>query len=564
MAGITLEQLAGKGTVVEQPIRVASAGDVAWDEQADVIVVGFGGAGGAAALEAHERGADVLVIERFEGGGATGNSGGVIYAGGGTRFQKDAGVEDSVENMFNYLKLECTDAVTPETLRRFCDESASNIDWLVGHGLQFEGSLYSGKTNYPPEDKYLYYAGNEKVPSFAAHAKPAARGHRAKGAGWTGYVITDALKAAADRLGIKFRTHTLANRLVIDAEGAVVGVEVITLEDSAARKEHQDLYAKVDPLRPFNGDRAEQAMADAFKLEQARGVRKLIRARGGIVLATGGFGYNQPMVSQHMPFLGENFRALMRLGSAGCSGSGIQLGHSVGGAVGKLDHSFLGRMIIPPRAPVEGIIINRNGQRFVNEDAYNAFLGSAILNQPGADAWIIMDKKLHREFLRQCIPNGDGSFRPYLAPALLNRFFGGTKKGKTLADLAGKIGVPAANLEAAVADFNGAIARGEADPMGKNPDYTRPVGEGPYRALNTSIGNKFSFCVFFTLGGLKVDELRGQVLRDDDTPIPGLYAAGRAAMGIPSNGYISGMSIADGIFSGRRAARDAALRRQDS
>lgn len=564
MAGISLEQLAGSGTVIEGPIRVANAAEVQWDEVADVVVVGFGGAGGAAALEAKERGADVLVLERFEGGGSTGNSGGVIYAGGGTRFQKEAGVEDSPENMFNYLLQECTDAVTPETLRRFCDESSANIDWLVGHGLNFEGSLYSGKTNYPPEDKYLYYAGNEKASSFAAHAKPAARGHRAKGKGWTGYVITDALKAAVDRMGIGFRTHTLANRLVLDADGAVLGVEVLAIDDPDARKEHQALYLKVDPLRPFNGDRAEQAMVDAVKLEQAKGVRRLIRARGGVILATGGFGYNVPMVSQHMPFLGTNFRALMRLGSAGCSGSGIQLGHSVGGAVGKLDHSFLGRMIIPPRAPVEGIIINRNGQRFVNEDAYNAFLGSAILNQPGADAWIIMDKQLHRQFLRQCIPSGDGSFKPYLAPALLNRFFGGTKTGKTLADLANKIGVPAANLEATVREFNGAIASGAADPMGKNPDYTRAVGEGPYRALNSSIGNKFSFCVFFTLGGLKVDELRGQVVRDDDSPIPGLYAAGRAAMGIPSNGYISGMSIADGIFSGRRAARDAALRRQDS
>ena len=69
--------------------------------------------------------------------------------------------------------------------------------------------------------------------------------------------------------------------------------------------------------------------------------------------------------------------------------------------------------------------------------------------------------------------------------------------------------------------------------------------------------------IFFTLGGLKVDELRGNVMRDDGTPIAGLYAAGRAAMGLPSNGYISGMSIADGIFTGRRAGKDASVRRQD-
>ena len=175
---------------------------------------------------------------------------------------------------------------------------------------------------------------------------------------------------------------------------------------------------------------------------------------------------------------------------------------------------------------------------------------------------MVLDGSLHKQFLKDCMPKGDGSFYPYLAPALLNRFFGGTKKGKTLADLARKIGVPAENLERTVAEFNQAIASGD-DPMHKNKDYVRPVGDGPYYAINSSIGSKFSFCVFFTLGGLKVDELRGTVLRDDGTAIEGLYAAGRAAMGIPSNGYISGLSIADGVFSGRRAARDASIRRQD-
>jgi 3-oxo-5alpha-steroid 4-dehydrogenase len=262
-----------------------------------------------------------------------------------------------------------------------------------------------------------------------------------------------------------------------------------------------------------------------------------------------------------MPFLAERNDALMRLGSMGCSGGGIQLGASAGGSVSKLDRSFLGRMIAPPNALVQGLIVNRRGERFVNEDAYNAFLGNAIMQQPNGDAWIIIDKDLHRKLLRQCIPTGDGSFKPYLAPALLNLFFGGTKKARTLAELALKINVDPAALEKTVAETNAAIARHEPDPVGKNADYARALGKGPYRALNTSIGNKFSFCIFFTLGGLRVDEKRGLVLRDDGTPIDGLYAAGRAAMGIPSDGYISGLSLADCIFSGRRAGRDATRER---
>lgn len=561
MAIAELEAVAGRGLVAEDVITVASADDLAWDVEADVVVVGFGGAGAAAALEACEGGARVLILERFEGGGSTVNSGGVYYAGGGTRFQQDAGVADSPEEMFRYLSQECKGAVSDATLRRFCEESVANIEWLAAHGLRFEGSLYSGKTNYPPEDKYLYYAGNEKVPAFAANAAPAARGHRTKGAGWTGYAYFDGLKRAVERLGIVVQTHSRVQRLVVDGEGSVIGAAVIEIVDPAHRAKHMALYAKVDPMRPFNTARAEKAIAEAFAFEMQVGRRRFIRAHGGVILSTGGFGYNVEMVRAHMPFLADRNSALMRLGSMGCSGGGIQLGVSAGGAVGKMDHAFLGRMIAPPNALVQGVIVNRRGERFVNEDAYNALLGGAIMDQPDGDAWIIIDRDLHRMLLRQCIPTGDGTFKPYLAPALLNLLFGGTRRGRTLAELASKIGVPADKLEATVAETNAAIAAGQGDPMGKNPDYVRPLGRGPYRALNTSIGNPYSFCIFFTLGGLCVDELRGLVLRADGSPVDGLYAAGRAAMGLPSNGYISGLSLADGVFSGRRAGRDAAMGR---
>lgn len=559
MAG-DLERAAGTGLVVEPPLRVADAADLAWDEEADVVVVGFGGAGAAAALEAREQGADVLVVERFEGGGSTAYSGGVFYAGGGTRFQREAGVEDSPADMYDYLAQEHEDAVSPRTLRRFCDESAANTEWLVGHGVGFEGSLYSGKTSYPPEDKYLYYAGNEKVPGFAARARPAARGHRTKGKGWTGYAFFAGLKQSVLAHGIAVKPHSRVLRLVTDAAGRVIGVEALVLEQAKDQARHQALYRKVDPMRPFNGKRAETAIAGAFALEQQVGTRRLIRARGGVILSTGGFGYNVGMVGAHMPFLAENYQALMRLGSAGCSGAGIQLGLSAGGSAGRLDRAFLGRMIAPPTALVQGLIVNCEGRRFVNEDAYNAFLGGAILQQAGGDAWIILDKALHRKLLRDCRPKGDGTFKPYLAPALLNLFLGGTKKASTLAGLAGKIGVDAEALQATILKMNASIAAGAGDPMGKHPDYVREFGDGPYRALNTSVSNKYSFCIFFTLGGLRVDEDRGLVLREGGAPVPGLYAAGRAAMGIPSDGYISGLSLADCVFSGRRAGRDAAVR----
>ena len=84
--------------------------DLNWDDEVDVVVVGFGGAGACAAIEAADNGSSVMVIERFSGGGASKASGGIVYAGG-TTHQKEAGFDDTPENMFNYLKMEVKDAV---------------------------------------------------------------------------------------------------------------------------------------------------------------------------------------------------------------------------------------------------------------------------------------------------------------------------------------------------------------------------------------------------------------------------------------------------------------------
>ncbi|MGB3372940.1 MAG: FAD-dependent oxidoreductase, partial [Rhodococcus sp. (in: high G+C Gram-positive bacteria)] len=106
-----------------------------WDLHADVVVVGFGAAGAAASIQARESGAEVIALDRYSGGGASALSGGVVYAGGGTSVQDLAGVSDSVEHMFEYLRKEVGDAVSTATLRRFCEESPQMIEWLQAHGV---------------------------------------------------------------------------------------------------------------------------------------------------------------------------------------------------------------------------------------------------------------------------------------------------------------------------------------------------------------------------------------------------------------------------------------------
>src|SRR5688500_1002055 len=84
---------------VEPPLQLGGERNVEWADEADVVIVGCGGAGVAAALEARAAGASVLVVDRFEGGGATAMSGGVVYAGG-TRHQREAGFDDSADEMY--------------------------------------------------------------------------------------------------------------------------------------------------------------------------------------------------------------------------------------------------------------------------------------------------------------------------------------------------------------------------------------------------------------------------------------------------------------------------------
>jgi 3-oxo-5alpha-steroid 4-dehydrogenase len=196
-------------------------------------------------------------------------------------------------------------------------------------------------------------------------------------------------------------------------------------------------------------------------------------------------------------------------------------------------------------------------------------VGNAIAKQPQGMAWLIMDAERFRLGVKQSLFPGKGMFMTWGAPALLNICLGGTKRAGSLAALARKCGADPAGLERTVADHNARSAAAQPeDPLGKAPDKLKPIARGACYAVNVSLSNKFSPTWAFTLGGLDVAQDSGMVRRADGAVIPGLYAAGRAAIGLCSINYnMSGSSIADTVFSGRRAGRHAAMithnRRQD-
>jgi 3-oxo-5alpha-steroid 4-dehydrogenase len=270
-----------------------------------------------------------------------------------------------------------------------------------------------------------------------------------------------------------------------------------------------------------------------------------------VVLAAGGFVFNRAMVKQHAPKYTRGWKN----GHAGCDGSGILLGQSVGGAADHLGTVSAWRFITPPYAWPKGIAVNLRGERFCNEQVYGATLGHAMVEEQGGRAFLVLDARLRRQAIRECLFGGLWAFQAF--PALALMLFG-AKKGRTVEELAARLRAEAATLRASVEAYNAAARAGGGDPLGKSADMCQALETGPFYALDLSIGTPLLPLATITMGGLRVDEADGSVLDAAGQAIPGLYAAGRTAVGVPSSRYMSGLSLADCVFSGRRAGASAA------
>ncbi len=519
---------------------------VEWDDHADVVVVGFGGAGACAAIEATRSGADVLVLDRFTGGGATAVSGGVVYAGGGTSVQRAAGVPDTTAAMLGYLSQEVGDVVAPETLRRFCETSPAMIDWLAGLGVPFDPSPCPYKTSYPNDDYYLYHSGSENAWPFRSSAEPAARGHRAHGRGTSGRVLFAALAVAVGSSGARVRPRTAAVRLVVEA-GRVAGVECRTLAGAPAR-----VRRRFDRLHRFAVKPGLYVPALARRLHrrigalEARWGRPLfVEARRGVVLAAGGFVNDRAMMREHA----AAYRGGLPLGTQGDDGSGIRLGVAAGGAVDRMSTVSAWRFLTPPSALLSGILVFADGTRFVDESSYGAAIGARLV-AGGGRAWLLVDEPLRARALRQA--RTETLWFQRLQAEYLLRW--SRVRGDSVAAVARRAGISPTGLAATVESYGRA-----PDAFGKHPSLVAPLTTPPYTLIDCSYGPRLGYpCPMLTLGGLLVDESTGQVLDAEGGGVAGLYAAGRTAVGICSNSYVSGLSLADCVFSGRRAGQHAA------
>ncbi|HVH05268.1 MAG TPA: FAD-dependent oxidoreductase, partial [Myxococcota bacterium] len=307
-----------------------------WGDECTVLVVGLGAAGAAAALEAAAAGADVLALERASaGGGTSAMSGGVIYLGGGTPLQKECGFEDSAEEMFKYLMASCGPRPDEAKLELYCRGSVDHYHWLVDQGVPFKAVFYPHYSGEPPTDDGLVYSGSEEAWPYAQVAKPAPRGHVPQIPGQAGGLLMQKLLGAL-----------AASRARVRAD------------------------ARCTALVRGDGGRIEGALV------RCAGEEIAIRARGGVVLATGGFINDKRMLRLHAPLLA---RCKFRVGAEGDDGSGIRLGMAAGGAALNLGMGSISLPVTPPKAILKGILVNGQGQRFVNEDVYFGRLGEQAL-----------------------------------------------------------------------------------------------------------------------------------------------------------------------------------------
>lgn len=525
------------------------------NQDCDVVIVGSGVAGLCAAIEAAEQGLSVVILDRFAGGGASTLSGGVVYAGGGTKIQQQANETDTVDNMFNYLKQEVNDAVTDKTLRDFCEQSSDNIDWLIEQGVPFDATTYDEKTSYPPDGYFLYYSGNELCSPYIDSSTPARRGHRTKGPSFTGTVLYNQLrKRVASIHKIKQINFANVTGLEQSKDGRITGVsyqQLGTDNGDFLSRMTVKLANKTTMLKPSIGTKLRRGIIAKVNEQPT----KTITAKQGVILASGGFVFNRQMVKQHAPL----YRHCQALGE-NCDGAGINLAVNAGGTTKFMDRFSAWRFISPPTAMCKGLLVAKNGQRIVNEDLYGAKTAEHMVNQNDGKGLLIVDSKLINEIKQQARPMNI-AWHQWLPNRIL--LATSKKKSDTIEGLAKACKLPPETLKQTLQTYNH-NAETKNDAFAKAEKYIQPLTQAPYYAIDISISNPNVPCPALSLGGLVVNEQTSMALNEQGQSIEGLFAVGRAAVGICSHSYVSGLSLADCVYSARRAVRHGLNRHTNS
>ncbi len=542
----------------------------------DVVVAGSGAAGMTAALTAAHLRLSVVVIEKTGFfGGSTARSGGGIWVPGNAVL-RDAGVSDTAEQARAYLA-HVAGADVPAGLREaFLEHGPAMLDlvlamtplrlaWVPGYADYYPeapGGLACGRSIEP-----VPFDGRALGGELARLAPPYLPSPE-------GVAVTQAEYRWLS-LGPRHPRAVLAGARVAAraARTRLLGHRMLTLGQALAAGLRAGLLAHDVPVwldTPMTGLEVRDGRVTGVRAMRG-GEPVLIRARRGVLLATGGFERNEEMRRRYQRApVGTQWTT----GAAGNTGDGILVGGEAGAAVGLMDDAWWGPSIPLPGGPyfclaersLPGcILVNGAGQRFVNEsapyvDAVHAMYDGNTPENPHIPAWLIFDQRYRDRYVfagrppRKPFPR-----RWYAAEAVV--------RADDLAGLAAAAGISAGGLAKTVTRFNEFAAAGRDEEFGRggsaydryygdprcrpNPNLA-PLARPPFYAVKIVPGD------LGTKGGLRTDE-RARVLRDDGTPIAGLYAAGNASASVMGHSYAgAGATIGPAMTFGYLAALDLA------
>lgn len=478
---------------------------IAAKDKYDVVVVGSGAAGQAAALTARENGASVLLLEKGRTTGGSANYSEGIFAVG-SYLQKEKGIEVSgtevLKEEVEYSKYKADSRIW----RKYVDASAENVQWLADEGVIFE-----------------------RVQAMGAGE---ATWHIYKGFGYG--AIHNALEPKFRKLGGELLTSTAAVALKLNEDGS----KTITIRNEADGTT-EDITAKVVVLAAGGYLNNKEMMAEETDYDLSR----MIPVSSGKGTGDG-----------------------LRLGwSVGARKYGTGMAMLFGGYLDDPDQPYFKMMSSQMNAAAGQqplLWVNEDGERFVDESViYNfSYAGNALYTQNEVysilDTGVIERMAKDGNFMGLGVYVERGQKMDKLAEEIdqavaANKPF--IFKADTIEELADKTGLPKEQLLATVKRYNDFAAKGEDEDFGKDADYLVAVDQGPFYAFKLNIG---AFC---TMGGLKVN-VNNEVEDDQGKVIPGLYAAGNDASGLTGDTYgpnMPGTCAGYAFYSGRNAALNA-------
>jgi 3-oxosteroid 1-dehydrogenase len=556
-----------------------------FDEEVDWLIAGAGAAGMTGAVVAHQLGGSVLVVEKESlYGGTTAKSGGVAWIPGNHR-QAEVGISDSVEEGYSYLKGLIGDSVADARIRAYAEQAREMLRFMMDHSHVDYTALPDYMDYYETVPGYKT-GGRSMDPGVISLRTLGPEAERIRIGHYDGLLmpfnvtVQEGRKLGEMNFGSYVTGLKLMLRYLLDIPARLRKQRDmrLTLGTGLVAKLRRSMMDRDIPLRlnsPMRELLSENGRVVGAVVECEEGTLR-IRARSGVLLATGGFSQNAALRQQYQQApIGDEWSA----SAPGATGDGILMGQQAGAALDFMGCAWWsptytvpdGRVValISGKSNPGSIMINALGKRFANEaqpyeDLIKAQYASHARGEQSIPCYLLFDAAHRRRYPIGHIKPGkvaDDRAIPqdYFDTGLLTM-------APTLAELADKLGMDATVLESTVSVFNEHARKGD-DPefgrgesehdryyadkrVGPNPSLAA-LDEAPYYALLCHPGD------LDTKGGLACDEF-GRVLDDAGQPIAGLYAAGNtsaAAMGdtYPGAGATIGSAMTFAYIAARHA-----------